>query len=369
MGDIITAKKEIDKFFYDYGFQELFTSVPQNRLGDIITGLALKGNQGKTTDFAELRQGCRTTYGHFLSAGKWDEEKVSEHHQQEAFRKLAGMAQEKQAPLYLSIDDTVIEKKPPSSRAKRPMEGTGWHYSHLKRKQVFGYQVFGAHISTGNTSLCYSLRRCCPENGSKIDMAVQLLDALPETAANIIFQMDSWYTCTTLWDKALEKGVTLIGAMKSNRILYPDGHRCNVHDYAASLANDQYHLVTVGGRQYWIHRYEGPLNGIEKAVVLLSYPQKSFGRLDALRAFICSDLSLTDENILVHYTHRWKIEVMFKQHKMYLGLKTFMVRSAKAIDRLFVIFPLAHFFFVFASSVPQTLSTGIHHVRALLCNF
>ncbi len=23
MGDIITAKKEIDKFFYDYGFQEL----------------------------------------------------------------------------------------------------------------------------------------------------------------------------------------------------------------------------------------------------------------------------------------------------------------------------------------------------------
>ncbi len=69
MGNIITAKKEIDKFFYDYGFQKILTSVPQNWSGDIITGLALKGNQSKTTDFAKFKRGCRTTYGYFLSAG------------------------------------------------------------------------------------------------------------------------------------------------------------------------------------------------------------------------------------------------------------------------------------------------------------
>ena len=88
------------------------------------------------------------------------------------------------------------------------MEGTGWHYSHLERKQVFGYQIFGTHISTGNTALCYELRRCCPENGSKIDMAVQLLDHLPETNVPVIALMDSWYTCQRLWDKAMEKGST-----------------------------------------------------------------------------------------------------------------------------------------------------------------
>ena len=63
---------------------------------------------------------------------------------------------------------------------------------------IYGYQVFGANISTGDFSLCYCLRRCCPENGTKIDMAVQLLDALPETDARIILQMDSWYTCKAL---------------------------------------------------------------------------------------------------------------------------------------------------------------------------
>ena len=103
--------------------------------------------------------------------------------------------------------------------------------------------------------------------------------------------------------------------MKTNRILYPDGHRCSAPDLAATLPNGQYHLVTVGGHEYWIHRYEGALNGIDKAVVLLSYPKSAFGNKNALCMFVCSDCGLPDETILGHYTHRWKIEVMFKQQK------------------------------------------------------
>lgn len=369
MADIIAGRKATGKFFYQYGFGENLSSVAQKRLTEIICGLAMKGNQSRTTDFAELKQGFRTSYGHFLSKGKWDEQKVSQQQQTEALRKADELALAKGAPIYLSIDDTVIEKKKPSSRATRPMEGTGWHYSHLEGKQVFGYQVFGANISTGDFSLCYCLRRCCSESGSKIDMAVQLLDTLPETDARVILQMDSWYTCKALWDKALEKNITLIGAMKTNRILYPDGHRCSAQDHAAMLPNGQYHLVTVGGHEYWIHRYEGALNGIEKAVVLLSYPKDAFGSKKALRMFICSDFGLSDGEILSHYTHRWKIEVMFKQQKMYMGLKSFMVRSAKAIDRLLIILPLAHFFFAFLSSFLLPLGQAIRRFRALLCTF
>ena len=334
MVNMIAGKAETGKFFFQYGFQRLLTSVPQRRLEEMVIGLAMKGNQSRTTDFAELEQCCRTTYGHFLSAGKWDEAKVSEKQSQEGFRVVSQLAVELGMPVYLSIDDTVVEKKKPSSKAKRPMEGTGWHYSHLEEKQVFGHQIFGTRISTGNTALCYQLRRCCPENGSKIDMAVQLLDDLPETRVPVIALMDSWYTCQRLWDKATEKGITLIGALKSNRILYPRGKRCPASEYALSLPNDQYHLVKVGGHEYWVHRYVGALNGIGHAVVLLSYPKHSFRKESALRLFLCSDSSLSDEEILSHYSRRWKIEVMFKQHKMYLGLKSVMVRSAKAIDRL-----------------------------------
>ena len=70
MVDIIAAREEMGKFFYKYGFGNILSSVPQNRLTEIISSLAMKGNQSRTTDFAELNQRFRTTYGYFLSHGK-----------------------------------------------------------------------------------------------------------------------------------------------------------------------------------------------------------------------------------------------------------------------------------------------------------
>ncbi len=37
-----------------------------------------------------------------------------------------------------------------------------------------------------------------------------------------------------------------------------------------------FHFVTVKQRQYYVYRYEGNLNGIEKAVVLLTYLKNAF---------------------------------------------------------------------------------------------
>ena len=153
--------------------------------------------------------------------------------------------------------------------------------------------------------------------------------------------MDRWYTNANVWNKCKAKKRHLIGAMQTNRILYPHGARTSPHDYASILPPDQFHLVTVKGREYYVHRYQGHLNKIDQAVVLLTYPKEAFGVCTALKVFLCSDLSLSDEQVLEHYSHRWKIEVMFKQQKQYLGLKSFMIRSAKVIDRFLIILTLA----------------------------
>lgn len=50
------------------------------------------------------------------------------------------------------------------------------------------------------------------------------------------------------------------------------------------LPNDQYHLVTEGGPEYWVHRYEGVLNGIDHATVLLSYQTTQFGLCEYLES-------------------------------------------------------------------------------------
>ena len=368
MEQIITVRDELRKYFFESGLNFL-SSVPQKHIQEMILAMAQKGYSGKMTDCSELNAGHRTTYGYFLSKGKWNHEKVEAVQSQKSFQTMLSVAQSTNEPLYMSIDDTVTPKKKPSSRAVHPMEGASWHYSHLEGKQVYGYQIFSAIISSGNHRLCYRLRRCCPEQGTKVDMTLEAIDSIPKTEHPIYILMDSWYTNAAVWNKCKEKKCHLIGAMKTNRILYPNGVRISADDYALTLTKDHFHLVTVKGREYYVYRYQGGLNKIKEAVVLLTYPKEAFGVRTALKLFLCSDLRLSDEEILEHYTHRWKIEVMFKQQKHYLGLKSFMVRSAKAIDRFLIILEIAWFCFTWVSGGAMPFSQGLRHYRGYLSIF
>ena len=251
-------------------------------------------------DYAETGTVHRTSYGHFLAKGKWDDAKLEERQKRESFQAILELSRKNKASLFISIDDTVLPKTVPSSKAKRPTEGAGWHYSHLEGKVVYGFQVYAAIVGTGDASLCHSLKRCCPEIGTKIDMTLDIIHALPDHAGAYIL-MDSWYTNPGILDACKEKNCHLIGAMKTSRILYPDGKRTSASALASSLDPGCFHPVTVNGRTYTVYRYEEPLNKIDHAVVLLSYPAAALGKKNALRIFLCSDTSLSDETILHYY--------------------------------------------------------------------
>lgn len=152
-------------------------------------------------------------------------------------------------------------------------------------------------------------------------------------------------------------------------IYFSHPKRTPAAELAASLDHGCFHPVTVKSRTYMVYRYEGPLNKIDHAVVLLSYPADAIGRKSALRVFLCSDPSLSDEAILEYYSHRWSIEVMFRSHKRYMGLKSFMVRSAKAIDRLLLILALAHFFFSCGLGRILPFHSGLRLCRSAFVKF
>ena len=69
--EILTPKKQIHRFFFERQFV-FWISVPQQRLQKIILSSFVKGNSGKMADYAETGTAHGTTYGHFLSKGKWD---------------------------------------------------------------------------------------------------------------------------------------------------------------------------------------------------------------------------------------------------------------------------------------------------------
>jgi hypothetical protein len=64
-------------------------------------------------------------------------------------------------------------------------------------------------------------------------------------------------------------------------------------------------LVTVGKKKYWVYRYEGKLISVEKAVVLICYPENAFSDLAAIRAFMRTDKAIGSEIIIRYYTNRW----------------------------------------------------------------
>ena len=86
-------------------------------------------------------------------------------------------------------------------------------------------------------------------------------------------------------DSFIRKGFYTIGALKTNRIIYPCGIRQKASAFALHLRkiDSAVSLVTVGGREYYVYRYEGELNDIPNAVVLISYPKNAFGTPKALR--------------------------------------------------------------------------------------
>lgn len=87
MKNSITVGEELRKYFYETGLNFL-SSVPQRRIQEMILAMAQKGHSGKMTDCGELGAGHRTTYGHFLSKGKWNHAKVEAIQRKKSFQTI-----------------------------------------------------------------------------------------------------------------------------------------------------------------------------------------------------------------------------------------------------------------------------------------
>lgn len=186
-----------------------------------------------------------------------------------------------------------LHKTKPSSQAQSPIELTGFHYSHLLGKVVFGHQLQATIVTCGELSLIYSIHlynknQTHPDGKvvTKIDRVCELAKALPLPPHGGYCLVDSWFTCPRVIDAYAAAGYHFIGALKTNRILYPQGIRTSVQDFAKHIREEDVRLVTVNGSSYWIYRYEGALNGIANAVVLLCWPKQAFGEPKALRPFV-----------------------------------------------------------------------------------
>lgn len=272
----------------------------------ILISIFILGYHGKTTDFAKNSSCHRTTIAHFLNSGKWDDSLLSDTLKCSVIEIIYSEAARTGKPVFCIVDDTIASKTKPSSRALHPIEDAYFHQSHLKGKQDYGHQAVAVMLSCNGIVLNYAFVMY-NKSISKIDIVQSIAKELPVPPVMSYFLCDCWYVSEKIINTFAQRGFHTIGALKTNRLLYPSGMKKKLRELAAELSvtHREFDLVTVKKRNYYVYRYEGNLNGIENAVVLLSYPEKAFGNLKALRAFISTNAALSTQEILSWYVCRW----------------------------------------------------------------
>ena len=315
-----------------------------NHLMTIIVSVFLRGYKGKTIDFAEVSSMHRTTTAYFLNHGKWDDYALQTVLKNSVIQVVYQEAQRSGNPILCIVDDTIASHTKPSSQALHPIEAAYFHQSHLKRRQDYGHQVVSVMLSCNGITLNYAVI-LYDRSRSKIQIVQEIARELPEAPVVSYFLCDSWYTSVKVMDSFIQKGFYTIGALKTNRIIYPCGIRQKASDFALHLrkTDKNVSLVTVGGRKFYVYRYEGKLNDIPNAAVILSYPQEAFGNPRALRVFISTNVGLSTQEILDTYSRRWPIELFFRQSKGKLALDKCQIRSQKGIQRYWLIMSLVHY--------------------------
>ena len=79
------------------------------------------------------------------------------------------------------------------------------------------------------------------------------------------------------------------------------------------------------------------MNDHKDAVVLLSYPEKSFGEAKVLRVFISTHTEFTAQEILNIYAKRRNIEVFFRSCKQKFAFDKCQLRKKQGIARMWLI--------------------------------
>lgn len=359
---IISNELSIYKFFKQLNFDLYLTKPQLSHLESIINAMVSKGYNGKISDIAELASPRhRTSITRFLSSSNWDESLLSKSLRSLVLELIWNKSRETNKPIYFIVDDTISEKTKPSSKAKNPIEKCSFHNSHLKGKNVYGHQILVSLLSCDSLTLPYSIDIYDKDSMSKIDMTKNLIESLPKPENKGYVLCDSWYSCKAIFNSSEKAGYSLIGALKTNRVIYPKGHErlgIKLHKFALSLTIEDFNLVTVKDQEYYIYRYVGHLKDRKNVCIILSYPKESFQKEGSLKTFISLDNSLTSLDVLTQYTDRWAIEPFFRDCKTYLGLDGYQVRSEKSINRYLAMMTINYTYCKLYSDESYHFNTG-----------
>lgn len=239
INSIISDDLSLHKFLKQLNFDLYLTKPQLEPFKSIKNAMIFKGYQGKISDVAELASPRhRTSISRFLSNSTWNEEFLLKALRSFVIDLIWAKSRESNKPIYFIIDDTISEKTKLSSKAISPIEKCSLHHSHLKGKIAYGHQIVSSLLCCDGLVLPYSIDIYDKNIMNKIEMAKNLVESLPKPISKGFVLCDSWYSCKAIFNATVKAGYSYIGALKTNRVIYPDCHErlgIKLHQFAKSL--------------------------------------------------------------------------------------------------------------------------------------
>jgi Transposase DDE domain len=271
---------------------------------------------------------------------------------------VAYAQQTDQWTLYVSLDDSLGEK----DKDTRHLEAVAYHHDHTqsqgkkKPRYTNGTVHVEVRLELGARSYAYDWRLYLrektvrrlnqqrpPEQRLRFrkktmlaqDMLKELQRLLPP-GFHVYVLFDSWYASNRLLKFCRRRDWHVICALKSNRTL--DDKKLS--QWPQALRHQRYQrvqLTATGGRQrtYLVRTLQGKLTKLPFDVCVLI--SQRHHRDKHPKYFLCTDLSLSAQQILPIYQKRWPIEVDNFYVKQHLGLADFRVQSYEATEKWFAI--------------------------------
>jgi DDE superfamily endonuclease len=296
-------------------------------------------------------------------------------------RYLRGRNPDPRTPIYLTGDDSLA----PKDKGTRKLQSVDWHFDHNQQRAIRGGNpvVLRIHWGAYHFPLLWRLdlrettvRRLNRQRQhptlryhSKLELLQQMLHqvhALLPAENPVYVLFDSWYTSAKLVKGIRQRGWHVIAAVKSNRNV--SGRKLtHWHHDLKGHAYDRVSLALANGqrRTYWVRSIQGRIRSVPGDVrVVLS--QKGPG-VRTPKYFLCTDLSLSGQEILSRYQRRWSQEVDYWYVKLQSGLGDFRLQSYEAIAKWYAVVYLVLVFLYWQSYEDRDRhghTTGLSEVLA-----
>jgi DDE superfamily endonuclease len=208
---------------------------------------------------------------------------------------------------------------------------------------------------------------------TKIRLAIELIEAAIRHKVPFgVLLFDGWYLAEALVQVAARRHKAWISILKKNRNLettsfvLKDADGCPiplpgphiaVADLVPLIPPSAYRAVTVGEQTYWCFTLVVRVPGLGKVRLVISFQHADLHGTSVV--LITNQREWSAQRIIATYLLRWPTETFYQDSKGHLGLDTYRMRGAEAIEKQWCLVFVAYSFLHLACLPPPLVRRSV----------